>query len=551
MSDQNDECQECDLGETGLKPEAASIVVFGATGDLARRKLYPALYNLAGDGLLPAGTRLIGFARRDWNDDQFRSVFRESCLKYSRKLPTRAFSGEAVLDSLAPSISFIQGDLAEPEAYERLAAFLGARGMPANVLFYLAVGPDLFSTIADMLFRAGLGTGGGGRQPSRNPNEIPDCIDAPMNTVAETHETPPGPGMGERRLIVEKPFGRDRASSRRLSRHLQERFREKDIFRIDHYLGKETVQNLLYLRFANAIFEPLWNRNHIESIDIDVFETNGIGTRGGYYDTAGAARDMLQNHLVQLLCLIAMEPPSSLDPEAIRDEKVKVLKAIPDYSPEEFALRSIRAQYSAHGDQSTSDSGSQPDLTRGTLDPSLPSAKAYREEDKVARDSMTETFVGLRIELDNWRFSGVPITLRTGKALDRVLSEITVRFKRPPATLFAAHCGDRLPTNRLTVRIQPDDGVWLSFNGKVPGAPRIRPGNLSFSGSTRAENVPEAYERLIADALAGDSTLFIRADESDEAWRIVDALEIAWANGDSIPLWKYPVGAKPIEFPED
>jgi glucose-6-phosphate 1-dehydrogenase len=534
MSELFDECPECYLGASGPKPEAASIVVFGATGDLARRKIFPALYNLAGDALLPEGTRIIGFARRDWSDDRFRSVFRESCLSFSRRLPPSPESGESCLAALEKSISFIQGDLSDPEAYERLASVLGQSGMPANVLFYLAVGPDLFATIADMLWRAGLGTGSAqdARSRGRYDEADPDAVAAERgavftNSIVVADAGPPGPGQGERRLIVEKPFGRDRESSRRLSRHLQNRFREKDIFRIDHYLGKETVQNLLYLRFANAIFEPLWNRNHIESIDIDVFETQGIGSRGGYYDTAGAARDMLQNHLVQLLCLIAMEPPSSLDPEAIRDEKVKVLKAIPDYTHEDFASRSIRAQYAASG---------------------VPSAKGYREEDKVAPNSMTETFVGLRIELDNWRFSGVPITLRTGKALDRVMSEITVHFKRPPATLFAAHCGERLSANRLTVRIQPDDGVWLSFNGKVPGAPRIRQGNLSFSSSGGDKTVPEAYERLIADALAGDSTLFIRSDESDEAWRIVDALENAWSGGDAIPLESYAAGAEPLAF---
>ncbi len=530
MQESIDFYQECDLGDSGLLPEAASIVVFGATGDLAMRKIFPALYNLAEDGLLPAGTRIIGFARREWDDENFRSVFKDSCRKFSRKLPSRSATGEATLDSLGKTTSYIQGDLSDPTAYRRLAFLLARPGMPANALFYLAVGPDLFATIADMLARAGLGTGTAGAAGEETERDT-----AP--TGAPYGDSDRAAGTGGRRLIVEKPFGRDRESSRRLSRHLQERFREKDIFRIDHYLGKETVQNLLYLRFANAIFEPLWNRNHIESIDIDVFETSGIGSRGGYYDTAGAARDMLQNHLVQLLCLIAMEPPSSLDPEAIRDEKVKVLKAIPDYDPPAFVARSVRGQYAASS-RSPISAGDQ-----------APAVRGYREEEKVAADSMTETFAGLRIELDNWRFSGVPITLRTGKALDRVSSEITVNFKRPPATLFAAHCGDRLAPNRLIVRIQPDDDVCLSFNGKVPGASRIRLGNLSFSGSAGREHVPEAYERLIADALAGDSTLFIRSDESDEAWRVVDALEAAWAGAADVPLIQYPAGSPPLDLP--
>ena len=335
-------------------------------------------------------------------------------------------------------------------------------------------------------------------------------------------------GEGFRRLVVEKPFGSDLESARSLNATLQSCFSEDVIFRIDHYLGKETVQNLLYLRFANSIFEPLWNRNHIESVEIDVLETSGIGSRGGYYDKAGAARDMLQNHLIQLLCLVAMEPPTGLDPESVRGEKVKVLKSIREYSSDELLARSVRGQYSmAAADRAGSN---------GT--PRL----SYLDEARVAPGSRTETFVSLRLEVDNWRFAGVPFTLRTGKALDRQVSEIRVLFKRPPATLFAGFCGDLLLPNALTLRIQPDEGMWLRFNAKEPAAERVAPKELRFAYRERNDAYfPEAYERLIADALAGDSTLFIRSDETEEAWRIVDALEGAWASGP--PPLLYPIGS--------
>ncbi|HEY9054369.1 MAG TPA: glucose-6-phosphate dehydrogenase, partial [Rectinemataceae bacterium] len=323
-----------------------------------------------------------------------------------------------------------------------------------------------------------------------------------------------GVKRGWRRLVVEKPYGRDLASSRALTAVLQRNFDERDIYRIDHYLGKETVQNLLYLRFANSIFEPLWNREHIESIQISVFETEGIGQRAGYYESAGAARDMLQNHLIQLLCLATMEPPATLDPESIRDEKVKVLRSISLGSRKGILANSRRGQYA-----------------RGTDAAGRP-VQAYAEEERVRPGSTTETYAALRLELNNWRFSGVPITLRTGKAFARKFSQIDVRFRRPPAALYAARCGEELLDNCLTIRIQPDEGVWLRFNAKVPGKPAIRARELRFSYTEAESSLPEAYERLIGDALSGDSTLFIRADESEGAWRIVDAVEEAWAGAD-------------------
>lgn len=482
----------CNLEDKAFSPEPAVFVVFGATGDLAHRKIFPALYDLFAGGILPGDLVIVGFARRPYTDEAFRDEVRASCAAFAR---SGSFS-EKGWERFARRIFYLLSDLDQPEGYRRLAAMmagtdaamnaaLGGRPLPRNALFYLAVGPAYFGPIARRLGEAGLGTAEGS-----------------------------GAGEGWRRLVVEKPYGHDGASAQALTATLQDAFAEKDIYRIDHYLGKETVQNLLYLRFANAVFEPVWNRNHIEAIDISVYETEGIGERGGYYDAAGAARDMMQNHLVQLMCLTTMEPPASLDPESIRDEKVKVLRSIAAYSPAEFLRRARRGQY-VRG----ADGGGGP-------------RRAYREESKVDPGSTTETYASLRLELDNWRFSGVPITLSTGKAFAEKFSQIVIRFRRPPAALFAARCGDALAPNELTIRIQPDEGVWLRFNAKVPGVAAIKPSELRFSYRQVADYLPEAYERLIADALAGDSTLFIRADESEYAWSVLDGLEEAWAAAD-------------------
>ena len=494
----------CNLEDRAYAPEPAVFVVFGATGDLAHRKIFPALYDLFAGGILPEDLVVVGFARRPLADETFRRDVKASCAAFARR---GSFSDEG-WDRFARRIFYLRSDLDDPEGYRRLAvmmagtdaamnAALDGRRLPPNALFYLAVGPAYFGPIAERLEEAGLGT-------------------APGTAEGKTEGAAGGPGAeaGWRRLVVEKPYGRDGASARALTSVLQGAFAEKDIYRIDHYLGKETVQNLLYLRFANAVFEPVWNRNHIEAIDISVYETEGIGERGGYYDEAGAARDMMQNHLVQLMCLTTMEPPASLDPESIRDEKVKVLRSIDAYPPEEFLRRARRGQYARGSD----DMGG--------------ARRAYREESKVRPGSTTETFTSLRLELDNWRFSGVPITLSTGKAFAERFSQIVIRFRRPPAALFAARCGDALASNELTIRIQPDEGVWLRFNAKVPGLAAIAPSELRFSYRQVADYLPEAYERLIADALAGDSTLFIRADESEYAWRVLDGLEAAWASAD-------------------
>jgi len=495
----------CDLSEGALEPRPATVVVFGATGDLARRKIFPALYNLERSGLMPAGTEVLGFARRDLDDRGFVALAREACELFSHTQPL----DEVAWAAFAGRLSYLRGSFDDRDAYRRLAERVAAAEASARptegALFYLAVAPEEFSVVAAALSAAGLGSAlGGDAQEEGGPF---------------------------RRLVVEKPFGRDRASARGLNATLQGYFAERDIFRIDHYLGKETVRNLMYFRFANSIFEPLWSRNHIEKVEIDVLETVDIGTRGGYYDRSGAARDMLQNHLIQILCLVAMEPPAGLASESVRDEKVKVLRSIRDYAPAELLARSARGQYSA---------GVGPD---GSF------RRGYSEEDRVAPGSRTETFVALRLEVDNWRFAGVPFYLRTGKALDRQLSEVRVTFKRPPATLFQGFCGDTLAPNVLTIRIQPDEGAWLRFNAKEPGADRVSPRELRFSyRDSRGAYFPEAYERLIADALAGDSTLFIRSDETDEAWRIVDALESAWAASGEPPI-PYPAGSPPSRWP--
>ncbi len=489
----------CDLDADRKPVEPALVVVFGATGDLTHRKIVPALYNLARNGLFHPESAVLGFARRPLSDEAFREGLRAAAAKHSH-----TGIDPAVWEGLASRIAYHQGDLDDPAAYARLAARLGAPGGARNALFYLAVAPDQFGLVARRLAEAGLGTAG-----------------------SDPEETGPW-----RRLVVEKPFGTDRRSAHELNRLLQDCFAERDIFRIDHYLGKETVQNLLYFRFANSVFEPLWNRRHVERVEIDVLETGGIGSRGGYYDRAGAARDMLQNHLVQLLCLTAMEPPATLDPESIREEKVKVLKSIPEYGLEELAERSVRGQYLG---------GAAADGTR------LPD---YLAEAKVASSSTTETYAALRIEVDNWRFAGVPFILRTGKALDRQASEIRVHFKRPPETLFAGYCRDKLEPNSLVVRIQPEEGLWLSFNSKVPGTAGLKRGDLRFAYRERnTDYFPEAYERLIADAMAGDSTLFIRFDEAEEAWRLIDGLEEAWASPAAPPLVRYAPGSSPEEAP--
>ena len=465
------------ISNTPPELQPIATVIFGATGDLTHRKIIPAFYHLAKNKLLPEGSAIIGFARRPKSDEEFRNDLGEALRKYSHTKPV----DEEVWNKLASHIYYFQGELDQVESYKQLAEKL--KNLPeqeqiaGNYLFYLATSPEYFGPAAQNLAAAGL---------------------------ASTHNGK------KRRLIVEKPFGEDLKSAKDLNHTLQSAFAEADIFRIDHYLGKETVQNLIYFRFANAIYEPLWNRLYIDHVQITVAEQVGVESRGGYYDHAGAARDMLQNHLFQLFTLTAMEAPASLDAESIRDEKVKVLRSIPTPTLEFLQKNTVRAQYGGG-------------FINGKGIPS------YRQEEKVSHDSMTETFVAARFEVDNWRWHGVPFYLRTGKALAASFTEINIVFKRPPSVLFAASGDERLRRNILRIRIQPNEGISLKFNAKIPGKAESEPVDMAFSyKSGFDEYLPEAYERLIVDAIVGESTLFTRSDEVEEAWRLVDAVKSAW-----------------------
>ncbi len=488
----------CILEPEVQKAPATAVVIFGATGDLTHRKIIPAFYHLVKNGRLADGFAVIGFARRPKTNEEFRGELTESVEKFSHTQPVDANA----LTRLLSHVYYQQGDLGDPHAYENLSFML--KNLPESGvfqnrhLFYMATAPTYFETIAENLARADL--------------------------AYDEHST------GVSRVIVEKPFGEDLKSAMHLNQTLQRFFPEQNIYRIDHYLGKETVQNLLYFRFGNSIYEPLWNRRYIDHVQITVAEKVGVGERGGYYDASGAARDMLQNHLFQLLTLIAMEPPASLEAEAIRDEKVKVLKSIPLATTEALLAKSVRAQYSA-----------------GSVD-----GKAfppYRQEPRVAPDSLTETFVALRLEVDNWRWAGVPFYLRTGKAMASQFSEINIVFHRPPSVLFAAVCGVRLHRNSLRIRIQPNEGIHLNFNGKVPGKSVIQRVDMDFRYREDFQDyLPEAYERLMVDALVGESTLFTRKDEVEQAWRLVDGFRGAWATQEIKGLPVYPAGSMgPVE----
>jgi glucose-6-phosphate 1-dehydrogenase len=460
-------------------PGPCSIVIFGATGDLTHRKLVPALYNLAADGDLPAGLNLIGFARREKSDEVFRAELEEAARKYSRQS-----INDELWKNFQNSIYYHRSEFNNPEGYQRLRERLDEidqdRGSGGNRLFYLSAGPDQFEPILTNLKNAGL-------------NKARDGSWA--------------------RVIVEKPFGTDLATAEHLNSVVRQAFHESATFRIDHYLGKETAQNIMVLRFANALFEHLWNQRYIDHIQITASEQLGVEGRAGYYEGAGALRDMVQNHLVQLLCLIAMEPPTDLSADAVRDEKVKVLRSLRRIRGADVAKHVVRGQYAA-----------------GSINGKP--VPAYREEKNVNPESETETYVALRILVDNWRWANVPFYVRVGKRLPKGGSEIGIHFKNAPEVLFNrdqqnVHDGSQ---NVLVIRIQPDEGVSLRMQSKVPGASvRIQPVKMDFSyGTSFGKASPEAYERLLLDAMAGDATLFARRDEVEEAWRFIDDIEVAW-----------------------
>jgi glucose-6-phosphate 1-dehydrogenase len=466
-----------------------TLVIFGATGDLARRKLLPALYNLAHEGALPERFNMIGVSRRDQSDDDFRDQARESVNQFSRRKPD-----EQVLEGLVGRMSYLGIPFDDTPGYAKLGTAMDALdeeyGQPLNRVYYLSTAPEYFPVITENIKENGL------------------------------HRTE----HAEVRAVIEKPFGTDLESARKLQDVVHSVFRERQVFRIDHYLGKETVQNVMAFRFANYMFEPVWNRNYIDHIQITAAEDIGIGTRAGYYDQAGALRDLVQNHMLQLLTLVCMEPPASFEANKVRDEKVKVLQAIEPPTPEQVAEMTVRARYTAG-------------MSGGE------EAKGYLEEEGVPEDSDTETYAALRLQVHNWRWAGVPIFLRTGKRLARKVTEIAVQLKPVPHLAFASKGSVGVQPNQLILTVQPNEGVSLSLGAKIPGATmRIRPVNMEFLyGTSFMSQSPEAYERLILDAMRGDATLFTRNDEVDAQWSIIDPILKAWAAG-SPPLTEYESG---------
>jgi len=455
------------------------LVIFGATGDLTKRKLMPALYNLARSGLLPDNLAILAFARRVHTIENFRRDLTDAMQQFG---PQPLDAG--LWERIVARVTYLTGDYADPAAYATMRQVLeqsdAERGTRGNYLYYLATPPEVFSEVARQLSAAGLARGS-------------------------------QPFQGWRRIVVEKPFGHDLASARALDGELQAAFDESQIFRIDHYLGKETVQNVLVFRFANGIFEPIWNRRYIDHVQITAAESVGVEGRGGYYESAGALRDMIQNHLFQLLALVAMEPPISFDGDVIRDQKVRVLQAIKPMDDEEIIRRSVRGQYG-------------PGVIGGTPVP------AYRDEPSVGRDSPTETFAALKLNVENWRWADVPFYLRAGKRMARRETEIVIQFRRAPVLLFRSAGAASLQPNRLILRIQPDERIEVQFQAKRPGAiVRLAPAQMNFCYGDLGESVlSTGYETLLYDVMIGDSMLFHRADMVDAAWRVATPILDVW-----------------------
>ncbi len=470
-------------------PAPTALIIFGASGDLTRRKLLPALYQLSRGQRLPARFTVVGVARSEMTDERFRQQLHDSL---------KEFAGVAKPDdvstALAARLFYVQGEMDDPGLYQKLAAKLKECGAPDGVLFYLAIPPTVYATVADQLAAARL--------------------------------TVPASAAGWCRVIVEKPFGTDLDSARALNQRLHKYLDESQIFRIDHYLGKETVQNLLVFRFANGMFEPVWNRRYIDHVQITAAETVGVERRAAYYEGAGALRDMVQNHLMQVLALIAMEPPIAFSAENVRDRKLDVILSMQPFVTERGAREHVvRAQYSAG-------------WVNGTEVP------GYRQEEGVSPDSSTDTFVALRAYLDSWRWAGVPFYIRTGKRLPKRTTEIAIQFRRPPLHIFRRISPTPIAPNLLIVNVQPDEGISVRFEAKLPGTRmQLAPVMMNFRyGSAFGRPVPEAYETLLLDAMLGDATLYARHDFVEASWALITPILDAWRAAKADGLACYEAG---------
>lgn len=470
------------------KPEPCVMVIFGASGDLTYRKLIPALYDLVAGQMLPPEFAVLGFARKPKTSETFRQEMRQAVAEFARYKPVSS----EVWQDFSHRLHYLQGDYDNPADYERLREELIAltvrHGTPPNWLFYLATPPEVYRPIVEHI--------GTVLQPQRQD--------------------------GWTRIIIEKPFGHDLESARTLNQHLHRWFREDQIYRIDHYLGKETVQNILVFRFANGIFEPIWDRRYVDHVQITVAETIGIGNRGSYYERAGVIRDIMQNHMLQLVSLVAMEPPAEFTPDAVRNEKVKVLKAL--RVDDSHGDGTVRGQYG-------------PGVINGQFVP------GYTQEPDVAPDSTTETYLAMRLKIDNWRWAGVPFYVRSGKRLPRRVTEIAIQFKMPPLLLFSERTANEIQPNLLVLNIQPDEGISLRFSAKVPGSgENIQPVVMDFRYETLQTPTPDAYERLLLDAMLGDSTLFTRHDEVEASWSVIMPVIERWRAGQGSFIEMYRAG---------
>lgn len=472
------------------KPKSLIIVIFGASGDLTARKLVPAIYSLKIQGLMPSSYAILGIGRTELSDDDFRNLMEKAVFTYSEEKITDA----TAVKEFTKDLYYHPMNYSDPDSYKNLNSVLKKLdekySAGGNFIFYTATPPNLYEVISVNLAKADLG---------RQDN-------------------------GFKRFIIEKPFGYDLESARNLNRKLHEFIDESQIYRIDHYLGKETVQNLLVTRFANGIFEPLWNRNYVDRIEITSAESIGVEERGGYYDASGALRDMVQNHLLQMVGLTAMEPPSSLDPNATRNEVLKVFQSFQPIREEDVPSQVVRGQYTAS-------------MIKGECVP------GYRNEKKVPADSRTETFVAMRFFINNWRWGGVPFYIRTGKRLPTRVTEVVIHFKQTPHHLFRKDTSSNF-CNQLIIRIQPDEGILFNFDMKQPGAGfNVKNVNMDFHYSDLINTrLPSAYERLLSDVMIGDSTLFSRDDEVETAWKFLQPVQSAWKNNPGIKMYGYPAG---------